>query len=132
MEVLFKNRDGETFSFVKNDKHIQWGGKFDHIRMSYKNDYSKAYNAYIESWDSESNEDVLTLEEFESKIFEHAPLREKFASLIKPTKEISSIDPSGGPYINIGKNMGDIHSDFEGQIVSEIEPMREKYLLKIK
>jgi len=42
-----------------------------------------------------------------------------------------AVDPSGGPFISVGMDMGCIHNDFKGLTVSEIT-LGKDIILKIK
>jgi hypothetical protein len=42
------------------------------------------------------------------------------------------IDPSGGPYMHSGHDMGMISKSFKGMIVEEFKSVPEGYLIKIK
>jgi hypothetical protein len=46
-----------------------------------------------------------------------------------------AIDPSGGPYVSVGMDMGYIHKDLKGLVIESIERNKdgeEKILLKTK
>ena len=48
---------------------------------------------------------------------------------------LDSVDPSGGPYIAVGTNLGDVHKDLEGLTVTEIKANTDKvgtYYLTVK
>jgi len=49
--------------------------------------------------------------------------------------KLSSVDPSGGPYIGVGTNLGDVHKELEGLTVTEIKYNDSKtgaYYLTVK
>jgi len=49
--------------------------------------------------------------------------------------KLSSVDPSGGPYIGIGNNLGYIHKDLDGLTVTKIKRSDTKsgsYYLTVK
>jgi hypothetical protein len=48
---------------------------------------------------------------------------------------LESVDPSGGPYVDVGKNLGYIHEDLDGLIVTKIKVDEHKagtYYLTVK
>jgi len=48
---------------------------------------------------------------------------------------LESVDPSGGPYIAVGTNLGDVHKDLDGLIVTKIKADTDKvstYYLTVK
>jgi hypothetical protein len=42
------------------------------------------------------------------------------------------IDPSGGPYMHSGHDMGMIDKSFKGMVIEEFKSVPEGYLIKIK
>jgi hypothetical protein len=57
----------------------------------------------------------------------------RFGYISTPSdKELTMVDPSGGPYISIEMDMGYIDAKFEGKIVQHIELVSEGYLIVIK
>ena len=49
--------------------------------------------------------------------------------------KLSSVDPSGGPYIGVGTNLGDVHKELEGLTVTKIKADTDKsgsYYLTVK
>lgn len=49
----------------------------------------------------------------------------------EPNDDYYAVDPSGGPFISVGMDMGFIHEDFKGLVVESIY-IAEKIVLKIK
>jgi hypothetical protein len=43
----------------------------------------------------------------------------------------NAIDPSGGPFVNVGMDMGYIHEDLKGMVIEKIEK-NDKIILKLK
>jgi hypothetical protein len=57
----------------------------------------------------------------------------KYASLIYSDKnKIDMIDPSGGPYLHAGHDMGKFDKSFDGMIIEEFKPVPEGYKIIIK
>lgn len=48
------------------------------------------------------------------------------------TMETEAVDPSGGPFISVGSNMGYIHESFDGLIVDGFESIDNGYKILIK
>jgi hypothetical protein len=44
---------------------------------------------------------------------------------------LNMVDPSGGPYIDIGTDMGRFNKDWEGKVVTGFVPIRTGYKLTI-
>jgi hypothetical protein len=133
MTVSYKNRYGDIYTFTKyEDGNILWEGPFNHLRMGFPNDYTKAYNAYI------SENENITLETFKEKVHFYDEEKQMYplimyAKLVESLKDkINMIDPSGGPYINVGMDMGYIHENFKDMIVEDIIDVNGGYKLIIK
>ena len=55
----------------------------------------------------------------------------RYISHEEPNDGYYAVDPSGGPFISVGMDMGYIHEDFKGLVVESIG-IGEKIILKIK
>jgi hypothetical protein len=130
--IDYKNRYGDVYNFIKDsDGNIIWTGKFEYVRTGYPNKYDKAYEQYLEDSGNLGFEDFITelLEYFHEK--DH-PMR-KYVILIESVKDkIDFIDPSGGPFIGVGANMGRFSETFEDMIVEDIIEVEDGYKLIIK
>jgi hypothetical protein len=117
------NRYNDEYVFTLLDNgNVLWSGPFDWCRMGWPNVYERSYEAYTKDFKnqefSESSMDIdelLTLEEFKEAVHEDRwyideswvnPL-EKYRELIySDTETIDMVDPSGGPYICVGMDIG--------------------------
>ena len=71
--------------------------------------------------------------EYHPETFESTPLNKKYAKLVySNTKAISMIDPSGGPYMHAGHDMGMFDDSFKGMIIQEFKSVPEGYLIVIE
>jgi len=104
--VTYRNRDGIDYTFeLLEDGNVQWKGSFKYCRISYANDYSKAYKTYLKE------AGFLTLPEFKDEIYRAvyddqgtylgmSELNKAYGKLVEPdTSIIEMVDPSGGPYL---------------------------------
>ena len=120
----YTNRYGEIYTFTPtSDGNIFWSGSFSYSRFAWPNDYSIAYKTYLEQGGT------MPLEEFKKKVHEYNNETKEYVmgrelvSLIKSdTTKIDMVDPSGGPYICVGMEMGK-------KIIVGIEPQEGGYLL---
>jgi hypothetical protein len=132
--ISYINRYDDEFKFTINSpKEILWEGKFEHCRFSFPNDYTKAYKKYKDEGGK------MNLEEFKEEVHEYDDeLREykmgmDLVKLIEPRRDIiSMVDPSGGPYISRGMDMGYIDEKFKGRKVDRFEPIPTGYKIIIK
>ena len=119
----YKNRYEDLFIFTKEDQSqdILWEGDFEFSRFGWPNDYSKAYSEYLRDGGD------MEIEEFEDAVHEYDEenrqyVYEKYLKLVTSNKSIiNMVDPSGGPYITSGYDMGRIGEEFNGMIVKELK-----------
>jgi hypothetical protein len=128
----YKNRYGDIFKFsINKEKDILWKGNFEYCRFGMPNDYTKAYNAYIN--------DVATpmvFEEFKEAVHNyndetHTYDYPEYVKMVETLwNEIDMIDPSGGPYISVGMSMDSF--GFKGEVIDKIVPIKGGYKLITK
>jgi hypothetical protein len=141
-KVNYENRYGDMFEFsLTEDKNILWEGTFKWCRFSFPNVYDKAYEVYCADVDTDER---LTMGEFKKEVHEavydedgkYVSMSEisiKYASLVFSNKDvIDMVDPSGGPYIHAGHDMGTFDKSFDGMVVEEFKPVPEGYLIIVK
>jgi hypothetical protein len=129
----FKNRYEDEFIFSLDDEgNILWEGNFEWCRFGMPNDYAKSYNAYVgEGGKLSFNEFQHVVHEYdkETNQFKYP----KYLQMIESIKDkINMVDPSGGPYIESGNNMGRYGEEFEGMIVKEFKKIPTGYKIVIK
>lgn len=105
MKNTYKNRYGDEFTFTRDENHdILWEGDFKYCRIGMPNDYTKAYNQYLE--DNKHIQNLMSLNQFKDVVHEyddetHTHVYDKYLRMVESLKnEISMVDPSGGPYIS--------------------------------
>ena len=137
-KVTYKNRYSDVFTFTPTeDGNILMEGKFEWMRYGFPNVYTESYEAYCIDTDDDQ---VMTLGEFkvavhdyDKETFKSTPLAEKYALLIYSNKDvIDMIDPSGGPYLAAGQDMGGFSRSFNKMIIEEFKSVPEGYLIIIK
>ena len=120
----YKNRYGDIFKFSMNkEKDILWKGNFEYCRFGMPNDYTKAYNAYINDVDN-----PMVFEEFKEAVhkWDDETLTYDYPEYVR----MVMIDPSGGPYISVGMSMDSF--GFKGSVIDKIVPIKEGYKLITK
>jgi hypothetical protein len=123
----YKNRYGDIYTFTPtSDGNILWQGSFNHTRYAWPNDYTDAYNAYLEQGGT------MPLNEFKKKVHEWDEeakdyvMGRRFISLVtSDMSKIDMVDPSGGPYICTGM-------EWMGKIIVGIKPQDGGYLLEMQ
>lgn len=137
-KVKYTNRYKDVFTFSKTeDGNILFEGEFKWMRYSYPNVYDDAYQAYCTDVDTDERmtmgEFKKAVHEYDKETFEATSLSKQYASLVYSDKsKIDMIDPSGGPYMHAGDDMGMFSKDFKGMIIEEFKPVNGNYLIVIK
>lgn len=133
MKTKYKNRYGDVYTFsLDNDGNILWEGKFEWCRCGWPNDYTQAYNKYVEDGGKMSldkfKEEVHVWDEDKNKY-----KLDKYVKLVKSdTTKINMVDPSGGPYIGEGYNMSQFSDEFKDKIVDSFESIKTGYKIITK
>jgi len=152
MKVTYDNRYGDTITFEQiNKTEIRMSGYGSYYRVSYGNDYTYAYIEYVQDCNALEEPDnmllhddgtklrMLTLEEFTDQFIETNGFYDKksafykYASLIESDmSSVTMIDPSGGPYIAVGGNVGRYFDDGVQRIISSIKIDSSQATLQIE
>jgi hypothetical protein len=141
-KINYTNRYNDTYTFAKTeDGNILFQGDFKWLRCGWPNVYDVAYHTYCSDID---DDEVMTLGEFkkavheaiydsEGKYVSMSEISTDYASLAySDTTKIDMIDPSGGPYLHSGHDMGHYHDSFRGMIIDHFKAVPEGYLIIIK
>jgi len=141
-KIEITNRYKDKFTFSKTeDGNILFEGEFKWMRCSWPNVYTEAYEAYCSDVDTDER---MTMGEFkeevhkaiydsEGKYVSMSPTSVKYAKLVYSDKnKIDMVDPSGGPYMHSGHDMGMFDKSFKGMIIEEFKPVDGNYLIIIK
>ena len=140
MTAEYINRYGDTIHFEELDKtKILMSGYDDHYRVSYDYDYSSAYEHYVNECNAMEEPDMcllyedvaqsklrnLTYQEFAHTVrdvlYNQASVFYKYTGFIEVDKNrLFMFDPSGGPYIQLGTDVGLYFDDGKIRIVDEI------------
>lgn len=141
-KIKITNRYNDVFTFSKTeDGNILFEGDFKWMRYGWPNVYDDAYKAYCIDTDTD---DTMTLGEFKTAVheavydengnYQHmSETSQKYAKLVySDTNKIDMIDPSGGPYLHSGYDMGMFDKSFKGMIIEEFKSVPEGYLIVIK
>jgi hypothetical protein len=137
MTTAYKNRYGDIFTFeLQEDGNILWSGEFKYCRFGMPNDYTRAYEEYCK--DYSHSQSLMPLTQFKSAVHEyddetHQYFYDKYVRMVDSLKDkISMIDPSGGPYISTGMDMGSFDEAFKGMTVDDFKVHKNGYLIIIK
>lgn len=118
----YVNRYGDQFKFYPlEDGNIQWEGKFEHVRIGWPNDYTKAYKAYTTLGGD------LPLQKFKNELHKlDSEIRKGFAHLVESDRNtIDMVDPSGGPYMYAGQK-------FMGKVIKRFVSNELGYVIEVE
>ena len=131
--VEYKNRYGDLFKFeLLENGNIKWTGNFEYSRFGMPNDYSKAWEVFQKEYGG------LNYEEFKESVHSYDEETNSYVfkdllPLITSKEDvINMVDPSGGPYITEGSDMGYFDKSFKGKIVQEFLSKVDGYEIVIK
>jgi hypothetical protein len=130
--ISYVNRHKKRYDFeLQEDGNILWTGNFEYCRYGFPNDYSDAYMRYSDDVDTDER---LTLGEFKNAVHEHGTdINRRYSMLVlSDLSKIDMVDPSGGPYLSSGYNMGLFSEKFKGMIISHFEMTHDGYKIIIK
>tara|TARA_R110000868_G_scaffold173661_2_gene409955 strand:+ start:187 stop:663 length:477 start_codon:yes stop_codon:yes gene_type:complete len=128
MKNTYKNRYGDEYTFTRDENHdILWEGNFKYCRFGMPNDYTRAYEAYLDD-----TENKMSLEDFKKAVHVYDNVRKehslgrKYVEMVDSLKnEIDMVDPSGGPYISRGMSMDSF--GFKSYVVKDFKPIDTGY-----
>jgi hypothetical protein len=153
MITTYINRYGDEIIFEHTEPNkIEMSGYDDHLRAGWPNDYSEAYKKYLTYCSHLEEIDYnylvddpilnvtreLSEKEFETAVLQAFHVKEhplyQFTQYIKSDKsQYDMVDPSGGPYISRGMNIGRYFDGKIGkQIVEKIEFGNNKIIFTTK
>ena len=132
MKTTYKNRYGDIFTFtLQDDNNVLWDGNFKYCRFGMPNDYTKAYNQYVN--DNKHVQSLMSFNQFKDVVHEyddetHQYIYDKYVRMVESIKDkISMIDPSGGPYISVGMPLSSF--GFKDLKVKDFETKENGYLI---
>ena len=137
-KIKYTNRYNDVFTFSKTDDgNILFEGEFKWMRCGWPNVYDRAYEAYSNDVDTDERmtmgEFKTAVHEYDKETYKSTPLAKKYAPLVySDTTKIDMIDPSGGPYMHSGHDMGMFDKSFKGMIVEQFKSTPEGYLIIVK
>lgn len=134
MKIEYSNRYNDVYVFkVDKRNNISVTGPFRWMRMGWPNNYTTAYQSYLE----DTKKDVLTLEEFIKEIhsydkdtFESSTIGKLYSRLVtSDMTRIDMIDPSGGPYLCVGMYLSLLGEEFSHLKIKEIKSLKSGFKL---
>ena len=134
--IQYKNRYSDVFTFTLDDNgDILWEGNFEWSRFGMPNDYTAAY----EKWHNDfPKTEMLSLEDFKQIVHQYDETTQEYKykeylELVKSDfSKINMVDPSGGPYLSVGQDMGVFNPDWRGMKIAEFERVDTGYKIIIK
>jgi hypothetical protein len=137
-KIEYINRYNDVFTFSKTeDGNVLFEGEFKWMRCGWPNVYTEAYEAYCANTDTDERmtmgEFKKAVHEYDPETFKSTPLSKQYAKLVySDQSRIDMIDPSGGPYMHSGHDMGMFDKSFNGMVIKEFKSTPEGYLIIIE
>ena len=125
--TTYINRYGEDYHFeLQPNGNIKWTGNFEWHRCGYPNVYDTAYAKYVADGGTDSELVFKTrVGEWDNEVSTWTEFAKKYMHLVySDTESIDMVDPSGGPYIAAGQDMGWFHESFKGKMVTKMIPLQ--------
>ena len=145
MKVTYHNRYRDKITFDHKGKTVTMSGYSPYYRYGWPNVYNTAYEKYVESAvvDAElQDSQIMTQEEFEKALYvdkddtgwHYNALYQLFGKYIYSDKDtIDMVDPSGGPYLTVGTNLGTFFGkDYEDLVIESIKLGKKNIKFKVK
>ena len=138
MSKAYKNRYGDIYTFTLDRYgNLLWEGAFLIGRIGFPNVYKVAYQQFrkdggqMNQFDFEEAVHKQIYDE-DGNWIKKGPICEDYGPMVfSDNDNINMVDPSGGPYIDIGTDMGRINKDWEGKVVTGFVPIETGYKLII-
>lgn len=132
MKKEYINRYGDHIYFNEVDEHtVEMTGYYNpHMRVAYMRDYSEAYEVYCLG-----KEQPMSFVDFVGT-FENGEFPKEqymqYSKFIKPdTSCVQMVDPSGGPYISLGFDIGRYLEDGKERRVKAITIEEKKVVFNV-
>ena len=133
--IEYTNRYGDTYTFTEDkDGNVVWEGNFEYSRHGFPNDYTQAFFQYVRDTGG-----GITLAQFKELVHAYDDEKEeyvidrKYRELItSKTGIINMVDPSGGPYLVEGMDMGLFSRVFKNKKIKEFIPNKKGYLIVVE
>lgn len=129
--IEYTNRYGDSFTFTEDkDGNVLWEGSFQYHRVGFPNDYTQAFLQYVKDTGggitlAQFKELVHAYDEEQSSyVLEDRKYRELITS---NTAVVNMVDPSGGPFIAEGMDMGLFSAVFKKKKVVRFESTERGY-----
>jgi predicted metal-binding protein len=143
----YQNRYGDIITFVEaeKDKVEMSGYNPEWIRLAWPNDYSDAYGIYLNQCRLLEDPDCdylvddpathecrpMSYQEFTHEVENNENYRHYLKHAKSDKTRYSMVDPSGGPYIALGTNIGRYFDDGVKRIVEEIQFDQDKIIFTV-
>jgi len=127
--INYTNRYGEDYHFeLQPNGNIKWTGNFEWHRCGWPNVYKDAYAKYVADGGTDSELVFKTrVHEWDTEASTWTEFAKKYMHLVySDTESIDMVDPSGGPYIAAGQDMGWFHESFKGKMVTKFIPLQDE------
>ena len=129
----YTNRYGDVFTFKQLENgNIQWSGNFKYCRFGMPNDYSLAWEVFQEEYGGMSYEDFKKNVHSYDEVKEEYVFKDLLPLITSKTDIINMVDPSGGPFISEGMDLGLLNKEWSDKIVIEFISNEDGYEIVVE
>lgn len=117
-QATYTNRYGDEIKFTElSETEVEMSGyNSEWLRVGWANDYSEAYEVYLNSVNY-----YTSYEEFIHKVENNEEYRPYLKYVKSDKSTYNMVDPSGGPYIALGMDVGRYFNDGVKRIIKTIQ-----------
>ena len=136
--ITHKNRYGDVYTFTEDeDGNILWEGPFLYCRNGFPNDYTKAYDAYVNDLDGQQamniSDFIKEVTRYDSDNGGYTDIGKKYSKEITTLFElITMVDPSGGPYLSSDMAVESISEELTGLVIDRFESVETGWKIFLK
>jgi hypothetical protein len=131
--VKYRNRYDDEFEFKElSNGNIQWSGHFEYCRYGMPNDYTLAWEAFQEEYGGMSYEDFKKNVHTYDEVKKEYVFKDLLPLITSKTDIINMVDPSGGPFISEGMDLGLLNKEWSDKIVIEFISNEDGYEIVVE
>lgn len=147
MKATYINRYKDQIVFEDlDDCTVRMTGYGPYFRVGYENEYEDAYDQYLHDCQGLTEPDLellyedveanklrtYTFDEFKKSVFDIRSALYRYRKAVKSSPSLDMIDPSGGPFIPKGFDLGMFFEDRKKRIITKIENKTNETIFTIK
>lgn len=127
----YYNRYNDCITFAhENNTVTMTGHNREWLRYGYANDYSQAYELYLLQC-KHLQIQGMTYQEFAHEVMTNDDYIPYLKHVTSDTDNIDTVDPSGGPYLQVGTNLKMFFNDQTDRVIQHITINNDKVIFTL-